>query len=125
MLTLNLIHLFMVEAYLTTHYVTLIFFFSLRFLYIHCSYGGLILHLITLVTQTHVRTQAHTCTHLRTHTHTVGRNPLDDGSARLIDLYLTTRNTYKRQISMPRTGFESDQRTAADLLLRQRDHRQR
>jgi hypothetical protein len=43
-------------------------------------------------------------THLR-HT-TVGRTPLDEGSARRRDLYLTTHNTYKRQTSMPPVGFE-------------------
>ena len=37
---------------------------------------------------------------------TLGRNPLDDQSARLRDLYLTTHNTYNRHTSMPLTGFE-------------------
>jgi len=38
--------------------------------------------------------------------HTVGRTPLDEGSARRRDLYLTTHNIYKRQTSMPPAGFE-------------------
>jgi len=39
-------------------------------------------------------------------THTFGRNPLDEGSARRSDLYLTTHNTHKTQRAMPRSGFE-------------------
>ena len=37
---------------------------------------------------------------------TVGRTPLDEGSARRRDLYLTTHDTYNRQISMLPVGFE-------------------
>ena len=37
---------------------------------------------------------------------TVGRTPLDWGSARLRDLYLRTHNTYNRQTSMPPAGFK-------------------
>jgi hypothetical protein len=37
---------------------------------------------------------------------TVGRTPLDEWSAHRRDLYLTTRNTYNRQTSMPAVGFE-------------------
>ena len=37
---------------------------------------------------------------------TVGRTPLDEWSARLRDLYLTTHDTHNRQISMPPVGFE-------------------
>jgi len=37
----------------------------------------------------------------------VGRNPLDEWSARRKDLYLTTPNTHKRQTSMPPVGFET------------------
>jgi hypothetical protein len=44
-------------------------------------------------------------THLR-HA-TVGKTPLDEGSARRRDLYLTTHNTHNRQTSMPPVGFES------------------
>jgi hypothetical protein len=38
---------------------------------------------------------------------TCGRTPLDEWSARLRYLYLTTHNTEKRQPSMPPAGFES------------------
>ena len=37
---------------------------------------------------------------------TVGRTPLDEGSARRRDVYLTTYNTHNRQTSMPSVGFE-------------------
>jgi hypothetical protein len=37
---------------------------------------------------------------------TVGRTPLDEGTARRRDLYLTTQNTHKRQTSMPPAEFE-------------------
>jgi hypothetical protein len=37
---------------------------------------------------------------------TVGRTPLDEGSARRRVLYLTTHNTHNRQTSMPLAGFE-------------------
>jgi hypothetical protein len=36
----------------------------------------------------------------------LGRIPLEEWSARLRDLYLTTHNTHKRQTSTPRLGFE-------------------
>ena len=38
---------------------------------------------------------------------TLSRTPLDDWSARRRDLYLTTHNSHKRQISMRSVGFES------------------
>ena len=41
-----------------------------------------------------------------TDTDTLGKTPLDKGSARRRDLYLTTHNTHKRQTSMPPAGFE-------------------
>jgi hypothetical protein len=37
---------------------------------------------------------------------TVGRTPLDEWSARLRDLYLTTHNTHNRHTSMPLVWFE-------------------
>jgi hypothetical protein len=43
--------------------------------------------------------------HNQTHT-TVGRTPLDEGSARRRDLYLTTQTLYKKQTSIPPVGFE-------------------
>jgi hypothetical protein len=47
----------------------------------------------------------YSCDHTQRHT-TVGRTPLDEGSARRRDLYLTAHNTYNRQTSMPSAGFE-------------------
>ena len=43
--------------------------------------------------------------HSARHT-TVGRTPLDEGSARRRDFYLTEHNNHKRQTSMPPAGFE-------------------
>jgi hypothetical protein len=57
----------------------------------YCRCRGLLLHLITI-----------------TQTHTLGRTPLDEGSARRRDLYLTTHNIHKRQTSMPPAGFEPE-----------------
>jgi hypothetical protein len=48
----------------------------------------------------------HTHTYTHTHTHRLGRTFLDEWSARSRDLYLTTHNTHKRQISMSPSGFE-------------------
>jgi hypothetical protein len=62
--------------------------------------------------------------HNQTHT-TVGRTPLDEGSARRRDLYLTTETLYKRQkIHAPRGIRTHDPRkpSAADLRLRPRSH---
>jgi len=39
-------------------------------------------------------------------THTLGRSPLDEGSARSRDLFLIKHNNHKRQTSMPPAGFE-------------------
>ena len=38
---------------------------------------------------------------------TLCRTPLDEGSERRRDLYLTKHNTHKRQISMSPAGFEA------------------
>jgi hypothetical protein len=43
--------------------------------------------------------------HTQTYT-AVGRTPLDEGSARRRDFYLTPQTLYKRQKSMPPVGFE-------------------
>jgi hypothetical protein len=48
----------------------------------------------------------HPITLNHTHTHTLGGPPLEEGSARRRDLYLTTHNSQKRQISMPPAVFE-------------------
>jgi hypothetical protein len=47
-----------------------------------------------------------THTHTHTHSHTLGRTPLDRGSARRMDLYLTTQNKHKNLTSIHQTGFE-------------------
>jgi len=44
--------------------------------------------------------------HTHTQWHTFGRTPLDEGSGRRTDLYLTTHNTHKRRTSMPPAGFD-------------------
>jgi hypothetical protein len=44
--------------------------------------------------------------HTQTHT-TVGRTPLDEGSAPRRELYLATQTLYKRQASMQPVGFET------------------
>jgi hypothetical protein len=53
---------------------------------------------------------------------TVVRTPLDEWSARLRDLYLTTHDTHNRQLSMPPVGVEPrisvSERPAAAHLLR-------
>jgi hypothetical protein len=59
---------------------------------------------------------------------TVGRTPLDEWSARRIDLYLTTQNNHNRQTSMPTMGFEPtnlSRRAGANLRLRPRRYWQR
>jgi hypothetical protein len=61
----------------------------------------------------------HTQTHI-----TVGRTPLDEGSARRRDLYLTTQTLYKTNIHAPdgiRT-HDPSKRSAADLHRRPRGH---
>jgi len=49
----------------------------------------------------HEISRSRTITH-----HSRCRTPLDEGSARRRDLYLTTHNTHNRQNSMPPAGFE-------------------
>jgi hypothetical protein len=61
--------------------------------------------------------------HTQTHT-TVGRSPMDEGSARRRDLYLTTQTLYKTNIHAPgeiRTHNPS-KCSAAHLRLRPRGH---
>ena len=56
---------------------------------------------------------------------TVGRTPLDEGSARLRNLYLTTHNTRKKETSMPPGGIRTRnpcKRSAADSRLRPLGH---
>ena len=42
-----------------------------------------------------------------TQTHALGRIPMDGGSVRRRDLYLTTHNTHTRQASLPPEGFKA------------------
>jgi hypothetical protein len=61
--------------------------------------------------------------HTQTHT-TIGRTPLDEGSARRRDLYLTTQTLYKTKIHAfggIRT-HDPSKRSAADLRFRPRGH---
>jgi len=58
----------------------------------------------------------------------LGMTPLDKGSLRHSEIYLTTHNSYKRKISMPLGGIQtrnSRKPTAADAHLRRRGHRHR
>ena len=53
-----------------------------------------------------VREEGSCCTLSHSKTDTSIRTPLDEGSARRRDLYLTTHNTNNRQTSVPPAGFE-------------------
>jgi DNA-binding transcriptional regulator GbsR (MarR family) len=46
--------------------------------------------------------------HLTTLNDTLVKTPLDEGSARRKDIYLTTHNIYKKQTAMPRARFEPE-----------------
>jgi hypothetical protein len=62
--------------------------------------------------------------HTQTHT-TVDRAPLDEGSARRRDLYLTTQTLYKRKKIHAPGGIRShdpSKHSTADLRLRPRGH---
>ena len=55
----------------------------------------------------------------------LGKTPLDEWSARLRDLYLTTHNTHNRHPSMPPVGFEPhdlSRRAATNPRFRPRGH---
>ena len=53
---------------------------------------------------------------------TLGKTPLDEGSARRKDLYLTTHNTHNRQTFVPAAEFEPEipasERPQTDVLDR-------
>jgi len=78
-------------------------------------------------TCSHSLTHTHTHTHTHTNTHTIGRNPLDEGSARRRYIYLTTtHNTYKRQNIHALNGFRTrnpSKQAAAGPRFRPRKHR--
>ena len=48
----------------------------------------------------------HSIRHTHTHTHTLSKTPLDEGSVRRRDLYLTICNTHRRETYMPQGGSE-------------------
>ena len=77
-------------------FITLIktFVIKTRFLLLHCGPTR-------VMTSSFLRSLDHT--QRRT---TVGRTPLDEWSAHLRDLYLTTHSSHKRQTSIPPVGFE-------------------
>ena len=56
--------------------------------------------------------------HTQRHTNILGRNPLDEGSARRKDLYLTTHISHKSKISVNTGGIQ----TAAEPRLRPHSH---
>jgi len=56
----------------------------------------------------HFNTLSNKHTHTHTHTHTLGRTPLDEGSANSRDLHLTTHNTHDRH---PWPGRDSNQQS--------------
>jgi hypothetical protein len=91
-----------------------LYFFSFivgPFLLVRCRCRILLLHLITLN---------------HTHTQAICRTPLDRGSVRRRDFYLTTHNIHDRH---PHPGgiltHNSSKRETAGLRLRQRGHRDR
>jgi hypothetical protein len=63
------------------------------------------LYLFYLLVHSRCRGCLFSLDHTQTH-NTVDRAPLDAGSARRRDLYLTTQTLYKRQTSIPPVGFE-------------------
>jgi hypothetical protein len=72
---------------------------------------------------THSNSRTHTHTH--THTYTLGRTPLDGGSACRRELYLTTKHSQEADIHVPggiRTS-NPNKRAAAKLRLRLRGQR--
>ena len=83
-------------------FVQFLFFLRLASLQLLTVFiGGYCCKWVQAMTQTHTNTHTHTRIH-----NTLGRTPLDEGSARRRDLYLTTHNTQNRQTSRLPAGFE-------------------
>ena len=82
---------YQITALCFVHYFFFLPFLASPLLPALCRCWGLLLHLITLDD---------------TRTHTLDRTPLEEGSVRHRDLYLTRRRIYKRNTSMPLAGFE-------------------
>ena len=91
-------------------------------------YKCFIKHLLLLAFTTHLRVLASSFLRFRDHTHwrtTVCRTPLEEGSARRRDLYLTTQHVQQTNIYAPsgiRTRYLS-RRSSADPRLRPLGHR--
>jgi hypothetical protein len=67
----------------------------------------------------------HLITHTHTHTHTLGRTPLNEGSACRRDIYLTTHNNHKSHSPSGIRTRNLSKRAAADRRLRPDGHRDR
>ena len=81
-------YLFLISFFLA-FFLSFLTSYSDLFLPTHCRFRGILLHVITFNDK-----------------HTLGRTPLDEGSARRRELCLTTHNTHKTPTSMPPAGFE-------------------
>jgi hypothetical protein len=84
--------------------------------YIHIIIIIIIIIIILLTFTTHFRVLASSFLRFRDHTQgrtTVGRTPLDEGSARRRDLYLTTHNTHNRKHPCPRRGSNPQSQQAS------------
>jgi hypothetical protein len=84
------------DIYLFIKFNNYIFFLVWHIIPTHCRCRLLLLHLITF-----------------SDTFTIGRTPLDEGSACRRNLYLSTHNIYKRQISM--TPARAEPRNSSKL----------
>jgi hypothetical protein len=109
---------------LTLLYFTLLYFTPLYFtlLYFTLLYFTQSFPLLPTCSQQVSRVFVISLDHIQTHT-TVGRTPLDEGSARQRDLYLTTHNTVQETNIHAADGIRTDdpsKRSAADLRLRRR-----
>ena len=84
----------------TTHAAKPFFFLYTR----NCSNAMLMTKFFLSPTSCYLTSFFHVITH--SYITTVGRTPLDEGSARRRDFNLTTHNTHNRQIYTPPAGFE-------------------
>jgi hypothetical protein len=78
---------------------------TLKFLSNSTGYEARSPSLLYLLVHSRCRGCLFSLDHTQTHT-TFGMTPLDEGSARRRDLYMTTQTLYKRQTSMLPVGFE-------------------
>ena len=83
------------------------FFFALGALFFHSTLNHVISHPRHFFFMARQPLVDQGPPHYRGFRHTtLGRTPLDQWSARIRDLYLTTNSIHKRQTSMPSEGFE-------------------